>query len=76
MEAKALVDRKTDTLLDVRVRIMPTYWAMWREIKLEAYARLDALAHTVAEIEPKKFGDTLADLEDISYTLLKAMNYV
>ena len=25
MEAKALVDRKTDTLLDVRVRIMPTY---------------------------------------------------
>ena len=76
MEAKALVDRKTDTLLDVRVRIMPTYWAMWREIKLETYARLDTLAHTVAEIEPKKFGDTLADLEDISYTLLKAMNYV
>ena len=25
MEAKALVDRKTDTLLDLRVRIMPTY---------------------------------------------------
>ena len=25
MEAKALVDSKTDTLLDVRVRIMPTY---------------------------------------------------
>ena len=25
MEAKALVDRKTDTLLDVRVRILPTY---------------------------------------------------
>ena len=25
METKALVDRKTDTLLDVRVRIMPTY---------------------------------------------------
>ena len=25
MEARALVDRKTDTLLDVRVRIMPTY---------------------------------------------------
>ena len=43
---------------------------------MEAYARLDALAHTVAEIEPKKFGDTLADLQDISYTLLKAMNYV
>ena len=25
MQAKKLVDRKTDTLLDVRVRIMPTY---------------------------------------------------
>ena len=25
MEAMALVDKKTDTLLDVRVRIMPTY---------------------------------------------------
>ena len=25
MEAKALVDSKTETLLDVRVRIMPTY---------------------------------------------------
>ena len=25
MEVKALVDSKTDTLLDVRVRIMPTY---------------------------------------------------
>ena len=43
---------------------------------MEAYARLDALAHTLEEIKPKKFGDTLADLQDISYTLLKAMNYV
>ena len=25
IEAKALVDQKTDTLLDVRVRIIPTY---------------------------------------------------
>ena len=25
IDAKAVVDRKTDTLLDVRVRIMPTY---------------------------------------------------
>ena len=49
---------------------------MCREVNLDAYARLDALAHTVAEIEPKKFGDTLADPEEISYTLLKAMNYV
>ena len=43
---------------------------------MKANAQLDALAHTVAEIEPKKFRDTLADLKDISYTLLKAMNYV
>ena len=43
---------------------------------MEAYARLDALAHTLAEIEPQKFSDTLADLEDISYTLVKALGYV
>ena len=43
---------------------------------MEAYARLDPLAHTLAEIEPKKFGDTLADLEDISYTLVEAFGYV
>ena len=44
-------------------------------MKVEAYARLDPLAHTLAEIEPKKFGDTLADLEDISYTLVEALGY-
>ena len=49
---------------------------MSREVKLKAYAQLDALAHTVTEMQPKKFGDTLANLEDISYTVLKAMNYV
>ena len=43
---------------------------------MEAYARLDALAHTLAEIEPQKFGDTLADLEDISYKLVEALGYV
>ena len=43
---------------------------------MEAYARLDALAHTLAEIEPKKFRDTLADLQDISYTLIEALRYV
>ena len=43
---------------------------------MEAYARLDALAHPLAEIEPKKLGDTLADLEDISYTLVEALGSV
>ena len=43
---------------------------------MEAYARFDPLAHTLAEIEPQKFGDTLADLEDISYTLVEALGYM
>ena len=43
---------------------------------MEAYARFDPLAHTLAEIEPQKFGYTLADLEDISYTLVEALGYV
>ena len=43
---------------------------------MEAYARLDPLAHTLAEIKPQKFGDTLADLEDISCTLVEALAYV
>ena len=45
-------------------------------MKVEAYARLDAMAHTLAEIEPQKFSDTLADLQDISYTLVEALRYV
>ena len=43
---------------------------------MQAYVLLDALAHTLAEIEPQKFGDTLAYLEDISYTLVEALRYV
>ena len=43
---------------------------------MEAYARLDVLAHTLVEIEPKEFCDTLADLQDISYTLVEALGYV
>ena len=46
---------------------------MWREVKVDAFARLDAPAHTVVEIKPEKFGDTLASLEDISYTLVEAL---
>ena len=45
-------------------------------MKVEAYARFDPLAHTLAEIEPQKFSDTLADLQDISYTLVEALGYV
>ena len=55
---------------------MPTYRAMSRDVQLETYARLDALAHTLAEIEVQKFSNTLADLEDISYTLVEALGYV
>ena len=33
---------------------------------MEAEALLDALAHTLAEMEPEKFGDTVADLEGIA----------
>ena len=43
---------------------------------MQAYALLDALAHTLPEIEAQKFGDTLACLEDISYTLVEALRYV
>ena len=34
------------------------------------------MAHTLVEIEPQKFCDALADLEDISYTLVEALSYV
>ena len=30
---------------------------------------LDALAHTLKEITPEKFGDTLVDVEGIAHTL-------
>ena len=43
---------------------------------MDAYARLDALAHTLAKIKPQKSGNTLADLEDISYTLVGPLAYV
>ena len=33
---------------------------------MEAKALLDALAHTLAEMEPEKFGDTVADVEGIA----------
>ena len=40
---------------------------------MEAYGRLDALAQTLAEIEPEKFGDTLADIQDIYYPLVEGL---
>ena len=49
---------------------------MGRDVKVEAYARLDALTNTLAEIEPQKFRDTLADLQDISCTIVETLRYV
>ena len=43
---------------------------------MQVYARLDALADKLAEIEVQKFSNTLAHLEDISYTLVEALGYV
>ena len=43
---------------------------------MEAYARLDTLAHAPEEIEPQKFSNTVAVLEDISYTLAEALGDV
>ena len=36
---------------------------------MKAEALLDALAHTLEEIKPGKFGNTLADMEGIAYTI-------
>ena len=36
---------------------------------MKAEALLDALGHTLEEIKPAKFGDTLADAESITHTI-------
>jgi len=36
---------------------------------VEAAALLHALTHTLAEMETEKFGDTVADVEGIAYTI-------
>ena len=36
---------------------------------MKAEALLDALAHTLEEITPGKFGDTLDDVEGIAHTI-------
>ena len=46
------------------------------ELEVEAYARLYTLAHTLAEIKPQKFSNTVALVEDISYTLAEALGAV
>ena len=43
---------------------------------MEAYARLYTKAHTLAEMEPQKFSNTVAVLEDISYTVAEALGDV
>ena len=36
---------------------------------MKAEALLDALTHTLEEIKPGKFGDTLADVQSIAHTI-------
>ena len=36
---------------------------------MQAEALLNALAYTQAEMQPEKFGETLADLKGIAYTI-------
>ena len=36
---------------------------------MKAEALLDALAQTLEEIKPGKFGDTLANVQDIAHTM-------
>ena len=36
---------------------------------MKAEALLDALPHTLEEITPRKFGDTLADVQGIANTI-------
>ena len=38
-------------------------------MELKAEALLDALAHTLEEIRPGKFGDTLADVKGIAHKI-------
>ena len=38
-------------------------------MKVEAEALLNALAYTQAEMKPEKFGETVADLKGIAYTI-------
>ena len=38
---------------------------------MQAEALLNALAYTQAEMQPEKFGETLADLKGIAFTILK-----
>ena len=43
---------------------------------MEAYGRFYTQAQTLAEIEPQKFSNTVAVLEDISYTVAEALGDV
>ena len=51
---------------------------MWREVEVQAEALLEALAHTLAEVELHKLGDTLAYVEGNACTIrqLKAETLV
>ena len=42
---------------------------MLKEIEVQAEAVLNMLAYTQAEMQPEKFGETVADLKGIAYTI-------
>ena len=39
------------------------------DVEVKAKALLDTLTHTLEEIKPGKFGDTLADVQGIAHTI-------
>ena len=63
------MDKTADTLQEVRVRIITAYLATRRDLEVKAEAVLNALSHTLEEIKPGKFDDTLADVEVIAHKI-------
>ena len=51
--SEAQVHTTLDTLREKRLKQIPTYCAMKREVEVQAEALLDALAHTLAEMSPR-----------------------
>ena len=52
------------------MRVFCPHVELWcREVEVEAEVLLDVLAYKLAETEPMKFDDTLADVEGIAYTI-------
>ena len=52
------------------MRVFCPHIELWcRKVEVEAEVLLDVLANTLAETEPMKIDDTLADVEGIAYTI-------